>query len=842
MLSLKVNNNGNRATLDESLIQLKVHGRGAQGKEPPKLKLYSGVELTGIVSETVTKPGDNSNGTEYRIFCPNMGFTFEVVAVKGMFCPLRTNDTIYAYCRAGPDGKLYMSEQKPPFVQPAMDKNSIIQCFMRCLKSGFQQVAKIYSTLSKVAGGDENVIGFLTGISQHWNDTKDESILFMMDGIDYAVVKKLVVWWYKERNLRRLYLLGLTRKEINACRMTCEEIYQKCVSNPYTIPAIPIEKCDLILDRLNKKPDMDEKTRGMIVRMIWKNLNESGWTATPTKILSRNFPGIKAHVEALKNEYGMVAEMESAYLKFPHHVETYVANWITKLAKEDPIKYDTPVDEKITTETGQVIERCSAYFTKASLSEDQMKAIQGALDHKICIITGIGGTGKTTIINEIINNLELRGITYALCSFTGKAVARIRQVTKKRSPATIHRLIANTKTAKLDKNSSQFEKDIPYTNYEHVIIDEASMVTTELFYDFLKAYPDIKKITFCGDCNQLLPIGWGSLFSQLIKSETIPVYKLMKNFRVTTKDGSRDGIILNASAILTHEPPYQFEFVELDNFKIYEGTEQYVYDIIKGCYSSGIDVEDILVLSPYNQYLQRLNKNIQDIYNGGSKFVIDSRGITWRVNDKVMLVQNDPEIGVFNGETGIIKDITHDSIMVEFSTGIHAFLIEPKISKSFYPQPTFRKYPHKGTVVDEVLEGEDEDYANERTVLKLDLAYAITIDKSQGSEAQIVIFFIPEFNTGNFLNKNRIYTAISRAQSMCYIICPDIEALNIAATKNPSYRCENLHRRLSKELPNLKPFKVERKIIQDDNGDCPMMQTQDMIDYMDAGYDCDDFD
>jgi hypothetical protein len=450
-------------------------------------------------------------------------------------------------------------------------------------------------------------------------------------------------------------------------------------------------------------------------------------------------------------------------------------------------------------------------------------------------------THNTTIINEVVHNLELKGVSYIVTSFTGKAVARVREVTGKKSPATIHRLIMNTKKSKLDKKSNQFDLDIPLSEYEHVIIDEASMVTTELFHDLLQAYPNVKKWTFFGDCNQLLPIGWGSLFSEMIKSETIPVYKLTKNFRVFTKDGSRDGIILNASAILTHENPYPFEFVEMDNFKIYEGGIESVYDIIKGCYSSGLPIEEVMVLSPYNKDIYELNKNIQAIYNGKSRGIKDSRGMSWHLNDKVMLIENDASIGVFNGETGFISAITDKSIIVDFgSSGCHEFLLEPSQPRTT-KNNTIKSFMYRDALADEVFDDAEEDYSDERTVIKLVLAYAISIDKAQGSESSIVILYFSEFNVGNFLNKNRIYTAISRSRNVCYIVTSDIGQLHHAATKNPPYRCENLSRRLQLQLPNMKPFKLESHVLQN-NEDLPLMPPQDIPpDYGDMGYDEDDF-
>jgi len=1083
------------------------------------LKSFQTAEVTGIIT-SVTYSQRRGEPTSFRINCPNMGKTFD--AVCDFFCPIRQGDTIYALCMIGGDGKLHVA--RPPFVQPAIDKDSMIQCFMRSLKQGYHPANKMYNTVSQIAGGNECVIPFLSGIAQSWNDTHNVEILFMFGGIDSDDVKKLLTWWHKERNLRRLYLFGLTKKEINACRMTCDEIYQRCMSNPYTVPAIPIDKCDGIMDRLNKTPEQSERIRASIIRIIWKNLHESGWTGTPTRFLSRQFPGIREHVDILKSEYGMIAEMETAYLKFPHKVETYMSEYIANKRLSDNVQYDTPIDTCITLENGTIVNRMSAHFTR-DLSEDQQRAVQGALDHTLSIVTGGAGCGKclapgtqilmfngqikniedikegeyvmgpdskarsvistcsgyddmfeikplkgqsftcnsshiltltkinnehlfdiplneylnlshternqyylfhkgvdfppknvplspyfvgfwlsssitktqdsllsklrdkridvitllqnldlinnvyipdiykinsreirlellaglidsevyifndyialshddnrlsddieylayslgfmvdrgskikiygehlnqiplfinknkifqskkstlqsfeiipkgnglyhgfqldgdgrfllndflvthnSTCIGQIIHNLELRGITYAVCAFTGKAVARIREITKKRNPATMHRLISNTRKNQLDKRSTQFEKDIPLADYEHVIIDEVSMVTTELLYDFVNAYPNIKKLTLVGDVNQLQPIGWGSLFYEILKSETIPTYTLTTNYRVYCADGERDGIILNANAIIHQDPLYPFEFTLTSNFNIIEGPIERVYDIIRGCFSSGIRSDQLVIITPYNRWLDIINRTFQDIYNVGARNVTDSRGVKWMIGDRVMLTENDQEIGVFNGESGTIRDITQKAVLVDFGeSGSHEFLLEPTHDGRInYQQGTPNQYYKRGRAMDDVMDGDEGDIDDERTVKRIIHAYAMTVDKSQGSEWDFEIFFVPEFNTGSFLNKNRIYTALTRAKRAVWVVVSDIDSMNITSVKSPPYRCENLSRRLSSKLPNIKPFVISRP-----NDTLEMLNDLPIIpdeiypdDAFDTGYDCDDFD
>jgi len=1111
-------------------------------------------EIVGIITN-ITYPTSKGSPTFYKIFFPNSKKTYN--GRCDFFCPLRVNDTIYGFCSIGPDETLHLN--RLPFVQPAIDKDSIIQCLMKILKLGYKVIIKLYYFLVKVADGEEKVVGFLSSIAQMWNDSQNVDILNMFDE-EPENIKKLLKFWYKDRNLRRLYLFGLTKTEIKTCKKACDEIYQICIENPYTLPQIPIEKCDAIMDMLNKKPEHNQRIKGAIVRVIWKNLNDNGWMGTPTKMLIKMFPDIKEHVQILKDKYGIVAELETAYLSIPNMIEKYMAEYIINKKLEDNINYDTPLDETITSSNGVDFIRKSAHFTR-DLSEDQKIAIQGALDHSISIITGGAGTGKcldpntkivmyngdvkkvkfinkydeimgpdskvrivqsvctgtdnmyeiiplkgkgficnephvltlkcvdkyitdrnnnglytanytlmgnrmrrnfsdkldaikfienveddiydialydymtltdkiksklylyhvgveydlqalpvdsyivgywmgdentdnyrndinntykilienvkqcgktqlsnrcykltydemikglsslnilknknipkiykintfknrvklitgfidvngynkyddyiiinikqkqladdiefiinslgymsnnnkvngyyeliiygdkfefinnymgcenkerinnkfsnvrfdvkilgrgkycgfeldgdgrfllsnfmvthnTTCLGQLIHNLNLRGVGYAVTSFTGKAVSRIREVTKNKQAATLHRLIANAK--KLDKENL----------FTHLIIDEASMITTELLYNFIQVYPTIEKITLVGDVNQLPPISWGDLFHQVIKSETIPTYKLTTNYRVYTGSGERDGIILNANLLISHDAQYPFEYVQTTNFSIIEGGSDSVYAIINGCYASGIKVDQIVILTPYNRTIEALNKKFQEIYNKDAIYIIDSRMIKWCLNDRVMLIENDQDIEVFNGESGIITDIKDKSIMVNFSGNegenrTHEFMLEESLCfKSRYD--------------------DDDEYVNkERTVKKLTHANAITIDKSQGSEWDFVILYLPEFNKGSFLNKNRIYTAITRTKRCCWVVTCDIDCFNIVSVKNQPYRCDNLGKRLKQKLPNLQPFKIEAPIQDlEMKGDLPTIPDE----YTDNGVDCDDFD
>lgn len=1032
---------------------------------------FQQVELLGVVT-SIKQRNNYNDPTEFRVNCPKLSKYFDVYYEKNIM--LREQDIIYCYCQVAPDGTLVVI--RPPFVQQPVDRNNILQCMIKALRVGFRDVAYLYRKVERLAEGEHNVVKFLSDMAQQWSETKNLEILYLFRHDDEDQIKKLLEWWHKERNLRRLYLFGLSKKEINASRMTAQELYDRCIENPYTIPSIGIDKCDSIFESQNKKLDNDERERGAIVRIIWKNLHESAWTGTPSRFLVKQFPNIGKHMDILKTKYGVEADFCTAYLKFPHKVETFVSEYFVNMVKRDKITYDTPLDTPIFLDDGTKIIRYSATVTR-EMSEDQMKAIQGALDHTVCIIKGGPGVGKcldpnekilmfsgdikvikdikcgelimgpdskprkvlstcsgvdnmfeikpelgksfvcnaphvltlkgilpyivqsdggytvfysergivinkeftrkeyaeeykknlnedifdipldeyleldeniknncylfhcsvdfphcnvnldpyqvgaaaiklghkiprnykinskeirqkvlegildhikseqivvdsgliddveyilqslgylvdrkgfelkisidnckrfeviplgkgnycgfeldgdgrfllgdfvvthnTSCLAQIVHNLELRGVTYAVCSFTGKAVSRIKEVTKKRNPATMHKLISNTRKNFLDKRSTKFELEIPLMDYEYVIIDEVSMVTTELFYDFITAYPNIQHLVLIGDVNQLPPIGWGNLYYQLLKSETIPTYCLTTNYRVYIAEGERDGIVFNCNAMVAHDPEFPFEFIETSNFSIIEGPIERVYEIVKSCHSCGIKQDQLVILSPYNRWLDLLNKEFQAIFDVGARHKVDNRGIKWMIGDKVMLTENNQEIGVSNGETGTIKDLTDEAVLVDFGdAGCHEFLFEPTYEARLnYDNGTTNRYYKRGLPIDEVLDGDEGDIDSERTVKKLVHAYAMTIDKSQGSEWDFVILFIPEFNTGSFINKNRILTGISRGKRCCWCVVADSYLFNVSGVKPPPFRCDNLSKRLEKSLPKLKPFTIIKPFV-----------------------------
>lgn len=736
------------------------------------------------------------------------------------FCPLHENDTIYALCAIVGADKLQII--KPPFVQIPMDKESMVRCFMRVLRgSGFGNIKanKLYDAIVDNSGSEDKVLTYLSELSNSWLQSRDVDILNLYNEIIRPEqMSKLLKWWHNSRDLRRLYLFGLTNKEINACRLPCQEIYERCIKNPYTLPAISMDKCEDILNRRNLEAAKDDIECGRVVRVIWDNQYKRSWTCTPTYQLCKQFPYIDKILDKLKDEYGVVVEHKTVYLENTAKVERLLAEKIIETVKGDYVVDDAPLDEIQFTEDGHEYLRESANFNNRGLSDDQMVAIQGSLDHKFSIIAGPAGTGKTLCIAEIVRNLELRHKSYVVCSFTGKAVSRIREVSKRRNASTIHRLI--NMGYKIKKRSAKLEAHDPEgisEDFEYLIMDEASMTSCQLAYDLYKAFNHERAHILVGDPYQLPPIAWGNYFSQLINSRTIPTYMLTNNHRSYVVEGEQDGIILNATAIRNHNPDLPFEFIETDNFFTLEGNIERVYDLIQKFYAQGVQSKQLTILSPFNRELDDLNGTFQQIYDEGQDSVVDSRSKKWMVHDRVIMTKNDYDINVMNGEQGIVREITNKAILVDFGdAGCHEFLLEPtpaeERDKTFFSRRKFAT----GEVYNDLLDPNETQFDDdERTVKLLQHSYSITIDKSQGSEWDFVILYIASGTnaSGSFLHSKRMYTAITRAKRAIFLV-GDVEVMSKAAGMPMSRRFENLDTKLIEALPQIVPDPKELRVLE----------------------------
>lgn len=412
------------------------------------------------------------------------------------------------------------------------------------------------------------------------------------------------------------------------------------------------------------------------------------------------------------------------------------------------------------------------------LDELQHKAVLEAAKNGIFILSGGPGTGKTTTINAIIRYFEREGMDIMLAAPTGRAAKRMTEATGFEA-RTIHRLlelngafVEEGKRAHFEKNeNSPLETDV-------LIIDEMSMVDIHLFYALLRAVPLETRLILVGDVNQLPSVGPGQVLRDLIDSREFPLVILQKIFRQATKSD----IVVNAHRInqgegisLTNKSE-DFFFLKRDNVDV---IYKHMILLILEKLPKYVDAspQQIQVLTPMRKGslgVEVLNEILQRYLNPPSKEKKEHvyGSVTFRVGDKVMQIKNnyqmeweivnrynlpiDKGTGVFNGDTGVISDIN------DFAQTLTVEYEDHKRIRYHFSQ------------LDE-----------------LELAYAVTIHKSQGSEYPAVI--LPLLGgPRQLMNRNLLYTGITRAKKCVTLLGSEETVMEMIANGNARKRYTGL--------------------------------------------------
>ena len=401
-----------------------------------------------------------------------------------------------------------------------------------------------------------------------------------------------------------------------------------------------------------------------------------------------------------------------------------------------------------------------------NLSAEQLQVLEKVFSHRIAIITGGPGTGKTTLLRSISTVFQTQGRRLLMAAPTGRAARRLSEVTRRKA-STIHRLLGYSFT----DNGLMRNRDNPL-DADAVIIDEASMVDTVLMYNLLAAVPLSARLVLVGDVSQLPSVGPGNVLADMIESGCIPVFYLNKIFR----QDRESAIIVNAHRVRGGEPPDFADSTEIDDLSDFYFIEQSDPDqaaarIVELCCEElpakfGLDpVNDIQVLTPMHKGAVgtiNLNNLLQKALNRQSLGLKPSR-ISFKTGDKVMHLKNNYQKVVYNGDIGIVDRIDDQ---------------KAELAVNYYGQAVSYNF-------DELDE--------------LTMAYAISIHKSQGSEYPAVI--VP-LMTQHYvlLQRNLLYTAMTRGKTLV-ILTGTRKALNIALENDkPHQRLSSLAVRLSSKV------------------------------------------
>ena len=544
-------------------------------------------------------------------------------------------------------------------------------------------------------------------------------------------------------------------------------MYSVLKENPYRladdIPGVGFKMADEIAQRAGLFTDSDYRIKSGIFYTLLQAVG-NGHTYLPEKELKANAAELlQVHPEDM-DKHLMDLQMEKKIIVkgLPEGERIiYSSQYYYLELNAAKMLWDLNIRGEIPRETIEKrLEQIQA-SESIELDEMQQQAVLEAVNSGLLIITGGPGTGKTTTINTIIQYFEMEGMEIQLAAPTGRAAKRMTEATGYEA-RTIHRM--------LELTGMPGEKEVTGMHFERneenpldadvIIIDEMSMVDINLLHSLLKAIPVGTRLILVGDVNQLPSVGPGNVLRDIIDSGQFNVVKLTKIFR----QAAESDIIVNAHRINDGlqiplgKPSRDFLFIKRDTpdaiisamiTLVQKKLPDYVH----------ADPMEIQIMTPMRKGalgVERLNQILQSFLNPPDKKKAEKElnGTIWRIGDKVMQIKNnyqmeweirnrygipvDKGMGVFNGDIGRIREINEfaETITVEFD------------------------------------EGRMAEYLFKQTE-ELELAYAITIHKSQGSEYPAVV--IPVHSGPRMLmNRNLIYTGVTRARTcVCLVGIPE---------------------------------------------------------------------
>ena len=594
-----------------------------------------------------------------------------------------------------------------------------------------------------------------------------------------------------------------------------QEIYRIIKENPYRlaedIAGVGFRTADEIAKKVGIREDSDFRIRsGLLYTLL--GASSEGHTCLPEELLLRKAAellrvpaeAVERHLNDLSMDRKLVRKIFSdaegrertfVYSSTAYYAELSTAVMLSRL---------NLTLETSDTEIDTLLHRVSRQ-SKIELDERQKEAVSEAVKHGVLILTGGPGTGKTTTINAMIRYFEAEGLEILLAAPTGRAAKRMTEATGCQA-RTIHRMLelsggpesAGGRASFMKNEDDPLEADV-------IIIDEMSMVDLYLMQALLKAVVPGTRLILVGDVNQLPSVGPGSVLQDLIRSEAFPVVRLTKIFR----QAAESDIIVNAHKI------NRGERIVLDNksrdfFFLQRQDPNVILRVVLALVQEKLpryvnaQPSDIQVLTPMRKGalgVENLNRVLQRYLNpaapdkpelpfghgsAGGEDGENQKGVL-RTGDKVMQIRNnyqlewevrnrygiavDRGLGVFNGDMGIVRGINSfaEEVTVEFDEG------------------RMVSYPYKQL---------DE----------LELAYAVTVHKSQGSEYPAVV--IPLLaGPRPLMNRNLLYTAVTRARSCVTLVgsAGTFQAMVDNGTEQKRYTglCEAVKSYLSSQMSDL---------------------------------------
>lgn len=587
----------------------------------------------------------------------------------------------------------------------------------------------------------------------------DPARLATIKGISSAKAREICTSFKAQFSAREMLTgltnLGLSQSEaIKTYNLLKDDALDVLCANPYSLigaqTGITFDKAEEIAENLTEKPPFEYRAIAGVCYVLHHNLG-NGHTCIPrekmikpaSQLLGCDDDNVEIAIDNAIEQRAVVQRKVNGrdFLFLPeiYHAERGIADRF-RIMVEYP-----PAENEIHQSEIYAFEKSSAI----TFDDKQREAIEYAVSKGMLILTGGPGTGKTTTVKGIIQLMKNRGLKVCLAAPTGRAAQRMDELTGYEA-STIHRLL-EVEFKENDASQSFVHNLKNPLDCDAVIVDELSMVDVTLFAALLDALPLHCRLIMVGDQDQLPPVGAGNVLRDMIDSGVIPVVVLDKVFRQAMK--SR--IITNAHRVVKGEMPEFDNSAESDFFLLRENSRylapRKILDLVTKRLPAGYGLDpmnDIQVLCPSRKGevgTQNINAILQEALNppAKEKHEIRYKGYTLREGDRVMQIKNNYDVpwfkigengtGVFNGDIGVLTriDKANDVINVRFDDKEAMYSIE--------------------------------------NVKELELAYAMTVHKSQGSEFAAVVMpvlAVPE----RLAYRNLFYTALTRAKSLLVLV------------------------------------------------------------------------
>ncbi len=574
---------------------------------------------------------------------------------------------------------------------------------------------------------------------------KNPERLSEVEGIGALRKKKIIEAWGEQKKVREIMVFlhshGVgTARAVRIYKTYGDKAIEKLQENPYRlahdIHGIGFKTADILAQKIGIAKDSILRIRAGVTYCLQEHTNSGHCGIEKNQLIEKAtaeldvspdliLRGIDDEKTSKRITEVMAKDQTICFLSSLHHAEKGIAEHLLRLLDGNTVWSDIDCESAIDWVQKK---------TTLILSQSQRAAVEAVIRNKVAIITGGPGVGKTTIVNSIIKIIKNKNVRILLAAPTGRAAKRLSESTQLEAK-TIHRLL------EYDPHGRGFKRHEESTlPTDFLVIDECSMVDVSLMHQLLKAVPTHASLLLVGDVDQLPSVGPGMVLKDLIDSKVIPTIALTEIFR----QAATSKIITNAHRInqgqLPLIPPKEESLS--DFYTIACDDVEKIKELVLTLVTKRIPlkfkvnpIQDIQVLTPIKRgSLGTISFNIelQKLLNPQQQ-VVEKFGSAYGVGDKVLQIVNNYDKDVFNGDIGTIcqLDLEENTLWIEFDG---------------------RKVEYDFSELDEI-----------------NLAYATTIHKSQGSEYPVVVIPIATQHY-TLLERNLLYTGVTRGKKLVILV------------------------------------------------------------------------